>query len=306
MAIDASRAWLVAGAATAGVLALGLLENLASAQLYSLTLHLPGIDKALHFAQSLAICSVVIAVLGRIGLSAATCVVFGVAVSLIGAGFDELQQSLRSDRTVELADFAAAASGTVVGVSAHALVSRPRVAMATGLIGLAAGGAIVYQSYLRTHEYNRGVLAERAGRPMEALRHYLNAVESGTDRPEAFNAAAWMMAEHGGDPERAAALAARSLEMRPGDADTLDTYGWCLYRAGRAAEALGPLRAALAAKPGIYCIHYHLGMAYLAVGDHAAAERHLRQQVLLMPATREAGLATAVLDTLGQPERMHR
>jgi hypothetical protein len=61
--------------------------------------------------------------------------------------------------------------------------------------GVIAATAITHHSYLRTRDYNRGLLAENQGRPEDALRHYLAGVESGVDHPDVYNAAAWMLTE---------------------------------------------------------------------------------------------------------------
>ena len=82
--------------------------------------------------------------------------------------------------------------------------------------------------------------------------------------------------------------------MRPGDADFLDTYGWALIHAGESAQALGPLLEAYRKKPSMYCIHFHLGMAYRALGRRAEAETHFRRQTELTD-TREARLARQAL-----------
>ncbi len=297
-------AWLLVAAGLIAVLGVVLLENLGSLPLNALTLRLPGIDKVLHFMQSFAICYVLSLLLGRTGISAAGRISLAAAGALAAAGLDELQQSLRADRNVEVADIGAGAAGIVSAIAVLSFSRWRRLATVAAVVGVVAATAITYDSYLRARDYNRGLLAERAGRPEEALRHYLAGAESGVNNPEVYNAAAWLIAESpDGDPRRAVALAARSLQLRPQNPDALDTYGWSLYRAGRGAEAVAPLQAALAAKPDIYCIHYHLGMVYLSLNRREEAVQHLQQQVDLMPTTREANLAAETLTSLNQSVR---
>ena len=272
------------------------IQNLSATWQYSLMLRLPGIDKALHFFQSFILCVVLGVLLRRTRLSPVTGILLASAVVLAASGADEFQQSLRVDRSVETADVIAAASGTIAGVATLIGYRSIRLAASLGVLGLALGAGVVYESHLRTREYSRGVLAEREGRAKDAVGHYLAAITADPDNPEAYNAAAWSIAESGhGDPEQAVELAERSLNLRPANADTLDTYGWALFRAGRAADALGPLQAALAVKPEIYCIHYHLGAVYMALDRKEEGTRHLRLQAELMPDTREAQLARALL-----------
>lgn len=301
---DARSVWLPVAAGLIAILGVVLLENLGSQQLYALTLHLPGVDKVLHFGQSLMICSVLSLLLDRTGVQIRARVLLAAAGALAAAGFDEFQQSFRIDRNLELADVGAGAAGVLGAVAVLLRIHSPRLAVSALLVGVLAGGAITYNSYLRSRDYNQGLLAERAGRRDDALRHYLNGAERGIDNPEIYNAAAWLIAESpDGDARRAVELAERSLHLRPRNPDALDTYGWSLYRAGRGAEALAPLQAALAAKPDIYCIHYHLGMVYLALNRRDDAVRHLQQQVDLMPNTREARLAGETLAHLRQSVR---
>ena len=296
--------WMLGSAAMVAVVSVLLIEDLASRQLYVLTLRLPGIDKALHFIQSCVICLAMNLLLQRSSVSAGTRIALAAAAALAAAGFDEFQQSLRSDRNVEAADVGAGLAGIAAAVAMTVRGERPRLASGVAAIALVVGGLFVYSTYLKTHHYNSGLRAERAGRYDEALRHYREGIEADANNPELYNAAAWMIAESGhGEPQEAVAYAERSLQLRPNDADTLDTYGWSLYLAGRAADAVAPLEAALAAKPGIYCVHYHLGMVYLKTGRTDIGVDHLRQQIERMPLTREATLASEVLAGLHQAVR---
>jgi tetratricopeptide (TPR) repeat protein len=256
----------------------------------------------MHFTQSFIVCVALAALFSRAGLSTAVAVSLATAGTLAAAGFDELQQSWRPERNVELADIGAGTGGLLVAVGLLLRPAHSRLSPMLAASGVALAVVITYQSYLYTSDYNLGVLAERDGRRAEALQHYLASVNSGVGNPEAFNAAAWLIAEFGeGDPREAVAYAQRSLELRPNNPDTLDTYGWSLFRAREYAAAVGPLEAAYAVKPDIYCIHYHLGMTYLQLGRLDDGIRHLRRQVELMPFTREAELAVNELNRLNQP-----
>jgi len=296
-------AWLLLAIGMMAVIVLLLTEDLGGSQLNTLLLYLPGIDKVMHFAQSLAVCSVLYWLLGRTRLPAGTRLMLAVGGALTAAVFDEVQQSWTAERTVELADLGAGVSGIIVAGALLTDLRRHRLAAVVVLIGLTLGGFVTYDSYRRTHDYNNGVLADRQGRPDEALQHYLRAVEAGVEHPEVYNAAAWSTLETGGDARQAVEFAGRSLALRPGNPDTLDTYGWALFRAGRVADAVAPLEAALAAKPDIYCIHYHLGAVYRQLGRREEGDRHLREQLERMPYTREAILAK---DLLAQSEQSLR
>jgi tetratricopeptide (TPR) repeat protein len=279
------------------------LENLGAGPLDHLLLHLPGVDKVLHFGQSAVIFFVLWLLLTRTALSSRPALLMAAAGTLAAAVFDEIQQGWVGGRNVELADVGAAAAGTIVGLGLLGLRQRPRLAALAIVAGLIAGAGVTYASYWQTRDYNRGLIAEREGRLDDALRHYQTAVESGVRHPEVYNALAWRLTESDqGDPRAAVSFAERSLAMRPGNADTLDTYGWALYRAGRVPDAVRPLEQALEANPSIYCIHYHLAMVYLDLGRRDDGRRHLQQQIELMPRTNEARLAADLLARLDAPK----
>jgi tetratricopeptide (TPR) repeat protein len=261
------------------------------------------VDKVLHLVQSSAIFLVLAVLLRRTSLTERSIRAVAAGGAFAAAAFDEIQQGWAGGRSMELADVAAALAGIVVGLGLLELRARPKIAAIVVVMGLTAGAGITYASYLRTRDYNRGLLAEREGRLGDALRHYQAAVANGVRHPEVYNALAWRMIESGeGDPHEAVAFAEQSLALRPGNADTLDTYGWALYHAGRAVDAVSPLEQALAEKPDIYCIHYHLGMVYLDLGRREDAVRHLRQQIELMAPTEEARLSAEVLARLETSE----
>jgi tetratricopeptide (TPR) repeat protein len=297
--MNRAGAWVVASVGMGAILMLLVAENLGGGALNTLLLHLPGVDKVLHFVQSSAIFLVLVALLRRTSLTERSMRALAAGGAVAAAAFDEIQQGLVGGRSVELADVAAAIAGIVVAIGLLELRARPKIAAIVVVMGLTAGAGLTYASYLRTRDYNRGLLAEREGRLDDALRHYQAAVANGVRHPEVYNALAWRMIESGqGDPREAVAFAEHSLALRPGNADTLDTYGWALYRAGRLSDAVSPLEQALAAKPDIYCIHYHLGMVYLDLGRRDDGVRHLRQQIELMPHTEEARLSAELLARL--------
>ena len=289
-------AWIAVGGCMGAVMLLLLSENLGSGFLNHLLLYTPGVDKVLHFGQSLAVFLMLYLLLWRTGLGSASRLAAAAGGALAAAGFDEIQQRWAGGRSIELADIGAGLGGITFGIGLLMHGVRRRTAMALMVCGVAAGGAITYDSYLKTRDYNQGLLAERDGRMGDARRAYLRALDAGVRHPEIYNAAAWATVESGeGDMQQAVAFAEQSLALRPANPDTLDTYGWALYRAGRAPDAVRPLEQALKAKPEIYCIHYHLGMVLLELGRREDGLRHLRLQVEQMPGTREARLSAEML-----------
>lgn len=289
--------WLRVAGALAALALLLALENLGARPLNQLLLRAPGIDKVLHFLQSMAVFFGLCWLLGARARPARLLVAAGLA--LAAAGYDELQQRLAGGRHIELADVGAGLSGILFGAGVVAPPPR-RIAGLLVAAGLIGGGAITTHSYQVTRDYNEGLRAEHERRYEDATRAYLRAIDRGVRTPDVLNAAAWALLEFGApDPVRAVGFAEQSLAMRPGDPDTLDTYGWALHRAGRHAEALRALGEALRLKPGIYCVHYHLAMTYLALGRREDGIRHLRLQLETNPRTDEARLAARELERLG-------
>jgi tetratricopeptide (TPR) repeat protein len=287
----------------AGVIAVMALGDLGGGVLNEVLLYLPGVDKVLHALFSFAIFFALHSVLRRTPVSARTALLLAAAGATTTAAFDELQQELMANRSVEVLDVLAGLSGVLIAVAWQDSSRRPRRAAVLAATGLVAAGVLTHMSYRQTRDYNAGLLAERRGQRSEALEHYRAAVAAGVRNAEAYNALAWTMVDmEEGDPREAVKYAEQSLAMRPGNADTLDTYGWALHLAGRSADAVEPLEQALAAKPDIYCIHYHLAMVYLAVGRRDDGLQHLRQQITEKPRTMEARRSADVLARLTDSE----
>ncbi len=92
--------------------------------------------------------------------------------------------------------------------------------------------------------------------------------------PAASNLA-WLLSEHGGDRDRALALAQTAREQAPEDPHVSDTLGWILYRRGLHQRALALLKDSAAKLPGHPMIQYHLAMVAAAAGDKEAARQAL-------------------------------
>ena len=297
----ANTLWWIAIGIGAALALLGL-ESLNARTLNLMLLYAPGIDKVLHCAQSLLIFlffywltgKIVPGRRARIGLAA-------VGTLLVAVG-DEAVQQLTPQRHVELADILAGTAGLALGIGVILRRQVPRAAALTMTCALAVAGVVTFDSYSKTKDLNRGRLLEGQGRFAEARQYYMRALTAGASSASLYNGLAWVEVESGqGDPARAVAYAEKSLAMRPDDPDALDSYGWALTHAGRHKEALVALERALAAKPSIYCIHYHLGYVHLQLGNTSDALRHLRRQVTDVPGSREAQRAKDLIARMADP-----
>jgi Tfp pilus assembly protein PilF len=270
-----------AALAAAGLVAAMFAGNLVGGTLNRLFLALPGIDKVLHvtFHVVLFVCLRTLA--ASMGVRPDLRDRVAIVAGLVLAVADELVQGLVSTRSVELADVVADCSGIAFG---WLLMARPRrlTAIVVGSLALAAASHVVYATHRRLDDFNRAVRYEGQHDFVRAREHYLRALAGGVRTAALYNGLAWVEVESGvGDPRKAVEYAGTALRMEPGNADVLDTYGWALHNAGRSAEALEPLLAAYEKKPRMYCIHYHLGAVYRALGQTDRAELHFRQQLQL-------------------------
>lgn len=280
----------------AGIVLLVVAQNLAAHAINEVVLRLPGIDKVAHAVLYAGVVCAVYALVGfvhqgRLVLAAATAFTIGL--------IDESAQILVAARSFEIADLAVNACGVALGAAIWPLRRARGTAAAVALIAVAITGSLAVGSHWQLRHYNRGLLLERRGEFALALEQYHLALGDGLESPGLFNGLGWVEIESGvGSPTRAVTYAARALEMRPQDPDIQDTYGWALHHAGRTQEALGVLLAAYDASPRMYCIHYHLGEVYAALGDGRRARAHFEQQIALLPGEREARRAEAALRRL--------
>ena len=299
------RRWLAAVAVLSGVIGLALLlasENLGAGRIFDVTLRLPGARQIAHLVQvraRLPRCLVAARQAGR-GRAARAAVAAAIAPLWVSStscssgrwptaasrfadlGANAVRgpardrpwtgaaiQANRSEGRRRGRDRRHCPRRPVVPAPA-ALQPRPAV-HAPGRSREGSGGAIGWRS-------STGSTRRRSTTSWRGFK-----VESGT-----------------GDAGAAVDYAARALAAKPRNPDVLDTYGWALHHAGRSREALPLLERAFADKPGMFCIHYHLGEVYAALGDGVRAEWHLREQMRLFPRGSEARRAEQSLRRRGR------
>jgi Tfp pilus assembly protein PilF len=284
--------------ALVGGLALVLVVDLASGRLLNqLFLAMPGIDKVGHVVFFGALFACVRHVAAAAGVSPRWHTATAAGASLLFGSILEVLQGVADSGSMDGADLVADASGIAL---AWVAVVRPPALTAVGATAaaLAAAGIVTYQTYAGLVDYARAQRYLREGDQVRALASLHRALEAGFKGPGLYNDLAYTEVESGvGDPRRGVEYARIAREMQPANADILDTYGWALHNAGRSAEALAPLLDAYARKPRMYCIHYHLGAVYLALGRRADAVTHFQQQ-LSFTGTREATLARSALASM--------
>jgi tetratricopeptide (TPR) repeat protein len=112
-------------------------------------------------------------------------------------------------------------------------------------------------------------------------------------------------ADYANQPARALEVARREYARRH-DVFTVDCYAWALHLNNRNPEAMNQITAALAVGIRDAQLFRHAGEIALAAGDHASAERYLRQSAELNTSgSEEARMALAQLSksTVGEMGR---
>lgn len=98
----------------------------------------------------------------------------------------------------------------------------------------------------------------------------------------AANNLAYLYSEHGGDRDKALALAQTAKEILPEDPRVSDTLGWILYKRGGVYDrAVSLLRESAEKLQDNAEVHYHLGMAYWKAGKSTEAKAALGQALKL-------------------------
>ncbi len=139
-----------------------------------------------------------------------------------------------------------------------------------------------------------GMLEESAHNYTAATGHYRKVVESDPRNPVALNNLAYLLTDHGNQPDEALKYAQQAIEVDPENPAIQDTLGWVYYHKGVYRSAIKYLEAAVL-KEGNPRIKYHLAMACLRAGERERGKRTLEAALKAAPNLPEAKLAQAVL-----------
>lgn len=286
---------------SAGVLM--LIADLNGGRIQAFSLAWPGSDKAGHFLTHLILTGVIHWILRRFwpSLPRLRTLALALAGSLSLGLLDEMQQFFVGGRDFDLFDLAANACGTATAALLIAgFTIRPRQLALLAALPVGVFGAVYAHSYAETKLFNAGILQIRAGDLAAAQRSFREAIARGQGQPVLYNELAWLELEFlNGDPAEALEFTTRAVSADPDNPDFLDTHAWALHRNGRHAEALEFLLRAYAGNPEIYCIHYHLGAVYHALGKNDLAVGHLRRQFSVSEKGSFADRARALLARIG-------
>ncbi len=126
------------------------------------------------------------------------------------------------------------------------------------------------------------ILHEKRGDRPKAKQVYEAIVAGDARAGIASNNLAWIYVDEGrlDDALRLARVAQEQLKRRPeGD----DTLGWVQLRRGVTADAIASFIRAVGRSPNNPVYHYHLGLAYLKIGDKARGRDELQRALTLSP-----------------------
>jgi len=125
-------------------------------------------------------------------------------------------------------------------------------------------------------QYRLAQAYDRMGRRAEAIASYDKSIALDPEQGMAKNNLAYLLAESGGDLDRALELAQQAKEELPDDGNAADTLGWVLLKRGVPSAAIGYLEEAAERLPkealdiqGV--VHNHLAQAYEENSDAAKA-----------------------------------
>jgi len=135
-----------------------------------------------------------------------------------------------------------------------------------------------------------GSLYELRQDVQKAIEHYENAVRLDPDLGVAKNNLAYLIAETGGNLDRALDLAKEAKELLPDNPNAADTLGWVLHKKESHDAAIGYLREAVRGMepddPQLPIVRQHLALAYEAAGDLKSAREVVDEAIADIEARR--------------------
>jgi Flp pilus assembly protein TadD len=120
------------------------------------------------------------------------------------------------------------------------------------------------------------LLLDGTGRADQAVPIYEQILKLDPNQPVALNNLAYLMAQKGGDPDRALDLAQKAAAKVKDSPEIQDTLGMAYLKKNMPDEAVTAFRAALQSQPNNPSFHYHLGLALLPIGQSDAAIQEFR------------------------------
>jgi len=141
-------------------------------------------------------------------------------------------------------------------------------------------------------------LYEGKGDWQQAQSYYQQALNLQSDNAVAANNLAYILLEHGGDPNMALSLAQIGRKGMADSANSADTLAWAYFRTGAYSVAAPLLEEAVKRVPTNPTYHYHLGMVYQKLNDPARAKSAFEAAIKTKPESPAADSARKALSEL--------
>jgi tetratricopeptide (TPR) repeat protein len=137
-----------------------------------------------------------------------------------------------------------------------------------------------------------GTIEAKAGNYGPAIEHFRKVLEADDTNVPALNNLAYLLANFANHADEALGFAQRARELAPNNVDTEGTLGWVLYRKGLYEIARKYLQQAVTedgenSTQNAAIRRYHLGMAYLKLGDQESALKAMASALKINPNLRE-------------------
>jgi tetratricopeptide (TPR) repeat protein len=131
---------------------------------------------------------------------------------------------------------------------------------------------------------SEGDIYSNTGQKDKAEELYQQALALNPDYMLVLNNYAYMLAVEGRDLERAERMSYRTIQARPEDINSLDTYAWILFRQKRYTEALLYIKKALDLSPEpAYELYSHAGDIFFWNGEQDKAVEYWETALSLSP-----------------------
>ena len=144
-----------------------------------------------------------------------------------------------------------------------------------------------------------GMLAEAGGDNQKAMQLYQKSLQLQPENPLVSNNLAYLMVQTGGNLDVALSLAQDAHRGMPDSPNTADTLAWVYYKKGVYSSALDLLQGAAQKDPNNASVQYHLGLTQERLNNKSEAEAHLKKAASLSPDSEAGKQAQAELAHLG-------
>jgi tetratricopeptide (TPR) repeat protein len=143
-----------------------------------------------------------------------------------------------------------------------------------------------------------GSVYQLMGNWQQAEATYQKALAIQPDNALAANNLAYLLLEHGGDPNVALSLAQTARKGLPKLPNSADTLGWAYYHNGAYSVAAPLIEDAVKNVPKNQAYRYHLGLTYQKLNDSSRAKVELEKAIALNPTSPLAEQARRALSEL--------